>query len=79
MPDRFSIIFLFFIAFISVSGPVLAAEKAPRTGEVKKGIQAEAACAIAGMSAEQSQLTALQRARAAAIEQAAGVAVTSGT
>ena len=31
------------------------------------------------MSAEQSQLTALQRARAAAIEQAAGVAVTSGT
>jgi len=48
-------------------------------GEVKMGIQAEGACAIVEMSAEQSQLTALQRARAAAIEQAAGVAVTSAT
>lgn len=48
-------------------------------GEVKKGIVAEAACAVVGMSAEQSQLTALQRARAAAIEQAAGVSVTSAT
>lgn len=48
-------------------------------GEVKRGIQAEGACAIVGMSAEQSQLTALQRARAAAIEQAAGVSVSSST
>jgi hypothetical protein len=50
-----------------------------RGGEVKKGVEAEAACAIVGMSAEQSQLTALQRARAAAIEQAAGVSVTAAT
>ncbi|KAF0159733.1 MAG: hypothetical protein FD159_231 [Syntrophaceae bacterium] len=57
----------------------LAEPKTGRGGEVKKGIQAEAACAIVGMSAEQSQLTALQRARAAAIEQAAGVSVTAAT
>ncbi|GAB6270787.1 MAG: hypothetical protein STSR0003_06270 [Smithella sp.] len=61
--------------------PVFAAAnpKPERHGEVKKGVQAEAACAIVGMSAEQSQLTALQRARAAAIEQAAGVSVTAVT
>jgi hypothetical protein len=61
--------------------PVFAAAnpKPERHGEIKKGIQAEAACAIVGMSAEQSQLTALQRARVAAIEQAAGVSVTAVT
>ncbi len=42
-------------------------------------VSAEGACAIIGMSAEQCQLTALQRARAAAIEQAAGVSITSAT
>jgi uncharacterized metal-binding protein len=47
--------------------------------EALKNIFAEGSCAIVGMSAEQSQLIALQRARAAAIEQAAGVSVTSGT
>lgn len=50
-----------------------------RGGVIKKGVEAEAACAIVGMSAEQSQLTALQRARVAAIEQAAGVSVTAAT
>ncbi len=50
-----------------------------RPGDIRQGIRAEAACAIAGMSAEQAQLTALQRARAAAIEQAAGVSVTSAS
>jgi hypothetical protein len=53
--------------------------EAVRSGEIRRGVRAEGACAIVGMSAEQSQLTALQRARAAAIEQAAGVALTSGT
>ncbi len=57
----------------------VAAELPGRAGEIKKGITAEASCAIVGMSAEQSQLTALQRARAAAIEQAAGVSITSAT
>ena len=50
-----------------------------KSGETIKDVQAEGACAIVGISAEQSQLTALQRARAAAIEQAAGVSVSSGT
>jgi hypothetical protein len=44
-----------------------------------RNIGAEGSCAIVGMSAEESQLIALQRARAAAIEQAAGVSVVSGT
>jgi hypothetical protein len=47
--------------------------------EVVKGVVAEGACAIVGMSAEQCQLAALQRARAAAIEKAAGVQVSSST
>jgi hypothetical protein len=47
--------------------------------EVSTGITSEGACAIVGMSAEQCQLIALQRARAAAIEQAAGVRVISST
>ena len=46
---------------------------------ITRGITAEGSCAVVGMSAEQSQLTALQRARAAAIEQAAGVGVSSST
>lgn len=83
MPSRFSILSLclifFSCLFIYRVGGALAAEKSLRSGEVKKGIRAEGACAIVGMSAEQSSLTALQRARAATIEQAAGVAVTSGT
>jgi hypothetical protein len=73
--------YVILILFLSmIAWPVFAAsspESGP--GEVKKGIQAEGACAVVGMSAEQSQLTALQRARAAAIEQAAGVSVTSAT
>ena len=73
------IIFLLAIFFTYGLGSSNAGEKPGRTGETKRGIQAEGACAIVGMSAEQSSLTALQRARAAAIEQAAGVAVTSGT
>lgn len=59
--------------------PGYAADKSKRKGEIVKNISAEGACAIVGMSAEQSQLIALQRARVAAIEQAAGVSVTAGT
>jgi len=44
-----------------------------------KGVTSEGACAVYGMSAEQSQLLALQKARASAIEQAAGVRVASST
>lgn len=44
-----------------------------------RGVESQGSCAIVGMSAEECQLMALQRARASAIEQAAGVAVTSAT
>jgi hypothetical protein len=73
-------IFVLLLAMLLV-WPVFAAagESSGRNGEIKKGITAEASCAIVGMSAEQSQLTALQRARATAIEQAAGVSITSAT
>jgi hypothetical protein len=44
-----------------------------------KNVEAEGSCAVVNMSAEQSQLIALQRARAAAIEVAAGVEVAAST
>ena len=44
-----------------------------------QNISAEGSCAIVGMSAEQCQMIALQRARASAIEQAAGIRVSSST
>ncbi|MBI4691420.1 MAG: hypothetical protein HY754_14310 [Nitrospirae bacterium] len=47
--------------------------------ETVKNITTEGSCAIVGMSAEQSQLIALQRARAWAIERAAGISVSSST
>ena len=47
--------------------------------ELVKGLTAEGSCAVIGMTAEQCQLVALQRARAAVIEQASGVAVSSST
>jgi hypothetical protein len=56
-------------AFLFLSRPVGA--------ETVKNISAEGSCAIVSMSAEQCQLIALQRARAAAIEQAAGMSVAS--
>jgi hypothetical protein len=48
-----------------------------RTGRTVKDITAEGSCAIIGMSAEQSQQMALNRARAAAIEKAAGIKISS--
>ncbi len=75
-PYSFFSIALFLLIVLS---PAVASELPGRAGEIKKGITAEASCAIVGMSAEQSQLTALQRARATAIEQAAGVSITSAT
>ncbi len=76
---RFDHIIAIALVFFLAHGSSLAQSTSIRSGETVKGIQAEGACAIVGMSAEQSQLTALQRARAAAIEQAAGVSVSSGT
>ena len=60
-------------------GP-LTASGAPIPGSrVVRDVPGEGACAIYGMSAEQSQLLALQRARTAAIESAVGVRVVSST
>ena len=47
--------------------------------QITRNIIAEGACAIEGMSADQAKTIALQRARAAAIEQVTGVSVSSST
>ncbi|MCX7949904.1 MAG: hypothetical protein N2509_07305, partial [Treponemataceae bacterium] len=71
-----TLIMVFCVLLSSISG---AQERRALSGEIKRGVHAEGSCAVVGMSAEQSQLLALQRARAAAIEQAAGVSVSSST
>lgn len=53
--------------------------RAGRQTGVIEGVTAEGSCAVVNMSAEQARLIALQRARSAAIEKAAGVAVSSST
>lgn len=62
-------VFIFFLlAVFCAVGTVFA-------GQLKQDIVAEGSCMVVGMSAEQSQLIALQRARAAAIAEAAGIRV----
>ena len=61
---------ILFIAHIGTAGA---------ESRIVKNVNAEGSCAVVGMSAEQSQLMALQRARMAAIEQAVGIRVTSST
>ena len=61
---------ILFIAHIGTAGA---------ESRIVKNVKAEGSCAVVGMSAEQSQLMALQRARMAAIEQAVGIRVTSST
>lgn len=63
-------VIVLFVLFLLPSGA---------NAEVVKGLTAEGSCAVIGMTAEQCQLVALQRARAAVIEQASGVAVSSST
>ena len=70
-------IFLFTAVLLYSVATAFSATDAP--GNISRGISAEGSCAVIGTSAEQSQLIALQRARAAAIEQAAGVHVSSTT
>lgn len=72
----FSLLLLLFVTNNVVANAENAGEHSSR---VVKDVKAEGSCAVVGMSAEQSQLIALQRARAAAIEQASGVRITSGT
>jgi hypothetical protein len=73
-----------FLLALTLFGPgfpavVPAQTLSPDSGRIVKDVSAEGSCAIVGMTAEQCQLLALQRARASAIEQAAGVSVTSST
>lgn len=68
-------IIILFVVFYSRAG----AENRTANGSITRNISAEGSCAVVEMTAEQCQLLALQRARAAAIEQAAGVAVSSST
>lgn len=65
------------LSALLVAGGSAAGDQA--AGRIVRGVTAEGACAVFGMSAEQSQLLALQKARASAIEQAAGVRVASAT
>ena len=60
--------------FVSIAFIVFSAD-----AKTIQNISAEGSCAIVGMSAEQCQMIALQRARASAIEQAAGIKVSSTT
>jgi hypothetical protein len=64
---------------VFTAGAAGAPREVPQEPTVVKGVVADGACAIHGMSAEQSQLLALQKARSSAIEQAAGVRVVSST
>lgn len=54
-----------------------AAAESSDTSNIIRNVTGEGSCAIVGMSAEQSQLIALQRARTEAIEKASNVRVTS--
>lgn len=72
------VIFLFVLLIVSTE-TLSAKNRILPSGEIKRDVQAEGSCAIVGMSAEQSQLLALQRARASVIEQAAGVSISSST
>jgi hypothetical protein len=71
-----SAVLLVSAALVLYSGPVRAGSDAPN---IVRNVSGEGSCAIVGMSAEQSQLIALQRARTAAIEKAADIRVSSHT
>ena len=61
-----------------VQAAAVRSEK-PGEGRLVRGVVAEGACAIPGMSSEQSQFIALQKARAVSIEKATGVRVASSS
>jgi hypothetical protein len=78
MNKHFAGLSVLFIAII-ISGSTVAEQNSLDPSRIIRGIEAEGSCAVVGMSAEQSQLVALQRARSAAIERAAGVKVQANT
>ena len=77
MFQNYRLIILSIILLTITIGISEAENRTSMSGEIKRSIQTEGSCAIVGMSAEQSQLVALQRARTSAIEKAAGLSVSS--
>jgi hypothetical protein len=76
---RSLLVFFFSLIYLLFGHYELSAGDSIHFGETIKNVRAEGSCAIVGMSSEQSKLLALQRARAAAIEQAAGISISSTT
>lgn len=72
-------IYLFLAATIALTGSSAMTQQNIPSAQVMEGVKAEGACAVVGMTEKEGQLLALQRARSAAIEQAAGVQVTSAS
>lgn len=67
---------MFFLTMITLSPSMcFPSKEAP----LAYTVTAEGSCAVVGVSPEQCQITALQRARAAAIEEVSGVQVSSST
>ena len=64
---------------LAFSSLAVAGQATLDPSRIVSGVEAEGSCAVLGMSEEQSKLIALQRARAAAIEQAAGVKIQANT
>ena len=75
MSRAIAIRFFLFALVLALALPAYAG----KGGSTVKGISSEGSCAVVGISAEACQLLALRRARSAAIEQAAGVRVSSAT
>lgn len=69
------LIFLIFFFSFSYTSHVWSEDG----GRIVYGIRAEGSCVVTGISPEQCQLIALQRARASAIEQVANIKVSSHT
>jgi hypothetical protein len=70
---------IFRLAVIQVIAALLVSAFSPCALAGTVTVQTEGSCAIVGMTAEQARHVALQRARAAAIERAGGVRVTSSS
>ena len=70
---------LTFIALSVLQAVAFAEAGSIPESQITRKVTAEGACAIVGMNAEQAQKIALQQARARAIEQVAGVSVSSST
>src|SRR3990170_2658428 len=76
--ERYPSISPIIVFLLSVSIALIEAMGA-NGSRLVRGVKARGSCAITDMSGNQSQLIALQRARAAAIEEAAGISIGAAT